>query len=170
MNDTINTSNFWRVQKMVKVQALSVEEQKALTLCIVDEALKLAQEKGVTFEEELNQDIFVNSADISLAEMICKNIDTLHEENYISGDVEIAHEIELDENFNEIESDNIDFAECTFENIELTIKGNTYLNVEVIKKVGKDFCEKSKPLVKLIATTALQSAVDVAVRKAMGVA
>ena len=153
---------------MGTIQALTEKEQKVLTLYIVKVALNLAQEKGTTFEEELNKDIFANSADISLAEMICKNIEVLHEEKYISGNVEIVYEIELDEDFNDIETDNIDFAECIFENIEITIKGNAYLKVDAAKEVGKDFYEKSKPVVGVIAETALKTAVEEVVKKAMG--
>ena len=151
-------------QRMGTAQALTEKEQKVLTLCVVKEVLKLAQEKGITFEEEFIQDIFANRVDSRLAEMICKNIDALHEEKYISGNVEIVNEIELDEDFNETETDSIDFAECTFEKIEITFKGNAYLKVDATKEVGKDFYEKLKPIIGLIATAALQSTVDVGVK------
>ena len=144
-------------------QALTTKEQQILTLFIVEQYIKYAKESGKTFEEVLNKDVFANEASLDFAEMICKNIDSLNKDGYISGTVILEYEIALDDDFEDMDSDNIDFAECTFNNIAITAKGKIYIAVDNVKTLGKEFYEKSKPVIKCIATTALQTAVELTV-------
>lgn len=144
-------------------QALTTKEQQILTLFIVEQCIKYAKESGKTFEEVLNKDVFANEASLDFAEMICKNIDSLNKDGYISGTVILEYEIALDDDFEDMDSDNIDFAECTFNNIAITAKGKIYIAVDNVKTLGKEFYEKSKPVIKCIATTALQTAVELTV-------
>lgn len=144
-------------------QALTTKEQQILTLYIVEQCIKFTKESGKTFEEVLNEDIFANVANIGLAEMVCKNMDSLEKDGYISGTVKLEYEIALDDNFEDMDSENIDFAECTFNDIAITAKGKAYMAVDNVKTLSKDFYEKSKPILKCIATTALQTAVELTV-------
>ena len=141
-------------------QKLTDKEQQVLTLYIVDQCIKYGKENGKTFEAVLNEDVFANVAQTDFAEMICTNIDTMYKAGYISGRVELAHEIEMDLQGNTEELESIDFSMCTFEDISITAKGKALMAVDNVKAFGKEFFEKSKPVVKCIATTALQTAVE----------
>lgn len=144
-------------------QTLTTKEQQILTLFVVEQCIKYAKETGKTFEEVLNEDVFANEASTDFAEMICKNIDSLSKDGYISGTVELEYEIEIDaETFEEEKTDNINFAECTFDNIEINTKGKAYMAVDNLKTLGKDFYKKSIPLLKCIATSSLEKAVECA--------
>lgn len=144
-------------------QALTTKEQQILTLYIVEQCIKFTKESGKTFEEVLNEDVFANAANIDFAEMICRNIASLKKDGYISGTVILEYEIALDDNFEDMDSENIDFAECTFNDIDITVKGKAYMAVDNVKTLSKDFYEKSKSILKCIATTALQTAVELTV-------
>lgn len=129
----------------------------------MEQCIEYAKKSEKTFEEVLNEDVFANKASIDFAEMICKNIDSLNKGGYISGTVELEYEIEIDaETFEDEKTDNIDFAECTFVNIEITTKGKAYMAVDNLKTLGKDFYEKSKPVLKCITTVALETTIEIA--------
>lgn len=143
---------------------LNENEQELLVLCIVDECLNFAKENQKTFEEVLNEDLFPGEASTNFSETVCKTMITLKNKGYINGTVELEYEIEIDpETFEEESTDAIDFAMCTFEDISITLKGKARKGMEGFKDVGKDFLEKSKPVIKCIATTALQTCVESAV-------
>lgn len=96
--------------------------------------------------------------------MVCRTLESLNKQGYISGTVELEFETEIDPNtFDETATDAINFVECTFENIGITVKGNAYMGVDNFKKAGKDLWEKSKPVMKCIGTTALQTLVETAI-------
>lgn len=144
----------------MKVQ-LSQEEQNLFVLELVKDCLEYGKDVNKSFEEVLNEDVFPEQADTEFAEMVCKTIDTLKNQGYISGNVELAYEIELDaETLDETTTDSIDFIECTFENIAITEKGSAYISGDNLKKNGKEFLEKVKPVIQCIATTALQTLVE----------
>lgn len=147
---------------------LSEKEQELLVLCIVKECLRFAKEHNKSFEEVLNEDVFPNQANVEFAEMVCKTIEVLKDKGYINGTVELGYEIELEldadsDTFEEESTDAIDFSLCTFENINISAKGNIRLGTEGFKEVSKGFGKKALPIVKCIATTTLQTCVESAV-------
>lgn len=140
------------------------EQQKLFVLELVKACLEYGKDVQKSFEEVLNEDLFPDAADVAYAEMVCHMLENLNKEGYISGKVELAHEIEIDgDTFKETTTNAINFAESTFENIAITAKGNAYMSGDSLKKVGKDFLEKAKPVIKCIATTALQTLVETAI-------
>lgn len=143
---------------------LNQEQQNLLVLELVKACIEYAKDEQKSFEEVLNEDVFPNQANVEFAEMVCRTLESLNKEGCISGNVELEHEIEMDgDTFEETTTDAIDFAQCTFENIAITAKGNAYLSGDSYKKVGKGFLEKAKDLTKCIATTALQTLVETAI-------
>ena len=145
----------------MNIQNLTEKQQTILFLCMIEECIKYAKENNKSFEEVLNQDVFPNEADTEFAEYICNSIKSLNDKGYINGTVELEYELEIDmDTFDENSTDAIDFAMCTFEDISISLKGKAYLGVENFKEVGEGFIEKAKPVIKCIATTALQTAVE----------
>lgn len=112
----------------------------------------------------MNEDIFPNIANTEYAEMVCRTLESLNRQGYISGSVELEFETEIDpDTFEETATNAIDFAQCTFENIGITVKGNAYIGIDSFKKAGKDLYVKSKPVIKCITTTALQPLLETAI-------
>lgn len=143
---------------------LSEKEQELLVLCIVDECLNFAKENNKSFSEVLNEDLFPSEASTGFAETVCKTMVILKSKGYINGTVELEYEIEIDpETFEEEPTDAIDYAMCTFGDINITLKGKARKGMEGFKGVGKDFLVKAKPVIECIATTALQTCVESAV-------
>ena len=143
---------------------LSEKEQELLVLCIVKECLRFAKEHNKSFEEVFNEDVFPNQANVEFAEMVCKTIEVLKDKGYINGTVELEYEIEIDpDTFEDKSTDAIDFSLCTFENINISAKGNIRLGTEGFKEVSKEFGKKALLIVKSIATTTLQTCVESAV-------
>lgn len=140
------------------------EQQKLFVLELVKACLEYGKDVHKSFEEVLTEDLFPEAANVVYAEMVCHTLEILNKEGCISGNVELEYEIEIDgDTFEETTTDAIYFAECTFENIGITEKGNAYMSNDNFKKAGKDFFEKAKPVIKCIATTALQTLVETAV-------
>jgi len=140
---------------------LTEKEQKLFVLYIVKSCLEYAKDEGIDFEEVLTDILFADKASESFDNMICKGIETLYNEKYISGDVELVYEEECDIDIKEWKNtDSIDVSMCTFENIEITVKGNAYLTTEGFKEVSKDFFEKIKPVMSFIGSVALQTLVE----------
>ena len=148
---------------MGKVQ-LTESEQKLLTLVIVKECINNADEQGELFEDVFKELIFPGDSDYSpaTAEMICKNMEILRNEGYIKGQVELVY-TELDEGLGETKSGDIDFTFSEFRDIQIALKGKTYLEIDGLKNISKDFFEKAKPVVKTLGKTAVQSAVQVSI-------
>ena len=145
---------------MNKVQ-LNEKEQKLFTLCIVKSCLDYATENKIDFEEVLTGYLFPDRASESFDNMVCKGIETLYKEKYISGDIEIVYEEECDiETMEWKNTDNVDVPMCTFENIEITTKGENYLKIDGFKEATKDFLEKAKPVMNKIGTVALETVVE----------
>ncbi len=143
---------------------LNQEQQTLLVLELVKSCLEYGAEAQKSFGEVLNEDVFPNQASVEFAEMVCRTLETLNRQGYISGVVDLEFEPEIDgETFEETATDAIDFAGCTFEDIGITAKGNAYMGMDNFKKVGRDLWEKSKPVIKCIATTALQTLVETAI-------
>lgn len=164
LKDDIINQNTHEEVIMGTIEQLSEKEQQVLTLYIVEQSLKYAGEVGKTFEEVLNEDVFPDIAQVEFAEMICTNIATLKKNGYIDGVVDIAHEIEVDlDSDTDEELESIDFAMCTFENISITEKGKAYMGADNVKTLGESFIPKAKAVIKLIATAALQTTVELAV-------
>ncbi len=147
---------------------LTEKEQDLLVLCIVKECLAYAEKNNKTFEEVLNEDLFPAEANTGFAEMVCKTIEALKDKGCIDGTVVLKYEIKLEldadsDTFEEESTDAIDFSSCTFENINISAKGNIRLGTEGFKEVSKEFGKKALPIVKCIATTTLQTCVESAV-------
>ena len=143
---------------------LTQEQQKLFVLELVKACLEYGKDVQKPFGEVLNEDVFPDQAHVEYAEMVCRTLEILNKEGYISGTVELEFEMEFDlETDDDTATDAIDFAECTFENIGITAKGIAYMGSDGFKKAGKDFFEKAKPIIKSIATTALQTLVETAV-------
>lgn len=143
---------------------LNQEQQNLLVLELVKMCIEYAKDEQKSFEEVLNEDVFPNQANVEFAEMVCRTLETLNRQGYISGMVELEFETEIDpDTFEETATNAIDFEQCTFENIGITAKGNAYMSNDSFKKVGKDFFENVKPVIKCIATTTLQTLVETAV-------
>lgn len=143
---------------------LTEKQQELLVLCITEQCLKFAEDNGKTFEEVLNEDLFPAEANTEFAEFICKNIKALNDKGYISGTVELEYELEINQDtLEEISTDAIDFAMCTFENISISLKGKAQMGVEKFKETGKDFAEKAKPVIKGVTTIILQTMIEQAV-------
>ena len=143
---------------------LNQEQQNLLVLELVKACVEYGREVQKSFEEVLNEDVFPDQADVEFAEMVCRTLDSLNKQGYIRGTVELEFETEIDPNtFDETATDAINFVECTFEDIDITVKGNAYMGVDNFKKAGKDLWEKSKPVMKCIGTTALQTIVETAI-------
>lgn len=140
---------------------LNEKEQKIFTLCVVKACIEYAKENEIDFDEVLTDYLFPDEARESFDNMICKNIETLYNEKYISGDINIEYEEECDMETMEWKSTgNVDVPMCTFENIEITTKGENYLKLDGFKDATKDLLEKAKPVMKIIATTALETLVE----------
>ena len=132
----------------MSIYNLKEKEQILLLLCM-------------TFEEVLNQDVFPSEADTEFAEYICKSIKALNDKGFINGRVELEYEIEIDmDTFDENSTDAIDFAECVFDNISISLKGKAYQSIDNFREVGAEFIEKSKPIIKCIGEAALQTVVE----------
>ena len=147
---------------------LTEKEQELLVLCIVKECIAYAEKNNKTFEEVLNEDLFPAEANTGFAEMVCKTIEALKNKGCIDGTVVLKYEIKLEldadsDTFEEESTDAIDFSSCTFENINISAKGNIRLGTEGFKEVSKEFGKKALPIVKCIATTTLQTCVESAV-------
>ena len=69
--------------------------------------------------------------------------------------------------FEEKKLDSINTAMCTFENIEITKKGKAYMLADNMKNLGKEFIGKTKPMIQMIASTALQASVELALTTAV---
>lgn len=132
---------------------LSQKEQEVIVLEIVDACIQYSEEHSEDFEEVLHQQVFANEAHLGFMEMVCKTIESLHKQGYITGTVELVYEPDTND---------IDFFMTTFENISITPKGRVLLGAETFKGLGKNFMEKSKPVVKCIASTVLATAVETA--------
>ena len=140
---------------------LNEKEQKLFTLCVVKSCLEYAKDNKIDFEEVLTDYLFPDKASEDFDNMICKGIETLYNEKYISGDIEIVYEEECDMKTMEWKNtDNVDVPMCTFENIEITAKGENYLKMDGFKEAAKDFLEKVKHVMKLIGTVAIETLVE----------
>ena len=140
---------------------LTEKEQKLFTLNIIKACLNYAKDNEMDFEEVLTDYLFPDRASEVFDNMICKGIETLYNEKYISGEVELVYEEECDMETMEWKStDNVDVPMCTFENIQITSKGENYLKIDGFKEVSADFLKKVKPFISLIGTVALETLVE----------
>lgn len=140
---------------------LNEKEQKLFTLCIVKSCLEYAKDNEMDFEEVLTDYLFPDKASEDFDNMICKGIETLYNEKYISGDIEIVYEEECDmETMEWKNTDNVDVPMCTFIDVEITAKGENYLKIDGFKETTKDFLEKARPIMKLIGTVAIETLVE----------
>ena len=140
---------------------LNEKEQKLFTLCIVKSCLEYAKDNEMDFEEVLTDYVFPDRASESFDNMVCKGIETLYKEKYISGDIEIVYEQECDMDTMEWKNtDNVDVPMCTFIDVEITAKGENYLKIDGFKETTKDFLEKAKPVMSKIGDVALETLVE----------
>ncbi len=147
---------------------LNQKEQEVLVMEIVDACIKHSKENHMDFAEVLEDLVFVGEADTEFSEMICKTIESLHSQGYINGTVILEYELEFDgETLEESTTDKIDLGMSTFADISISPKGKELIGEKTFKELGKDFFEKAKPVIKCIATTALQTTVDIALRTAL---
>lgn len=147
---------------------LNQKEQEVLVMEIVDACIKYSKENHLDFAEVLEDLVFVGEADTGFSEMVCKTIESLHSQGYINGTVILEYELEFDEEtLEESTTDMIDFGMSTFADISISPKGKELIGEKTFKELGKNFLEKAKPVIKCIATTALQTTVDIALRTAL---
>jgi len=147
---------------------LNQKEQEVLVMEIVDACIKYSKENHMDFAEVLEDLVFVRKTDTGFSEMVCKTIESLHSQGYINGTVELEYELEFDgETLEESTTDKIDFGESRFANISITPKGKELIGEKIFKELSKNFLEKAKPVIKCIATTALERAVETALRTAL---
>ncbi len=147
---------------------LNQKEQEVLVMEIVDACIKHSKENHMDFAEVLEDLVFVGEADTEFSEMVCKTIESLHSQGYINGTVILEYELEFDgETLEESTTDKIDLGMSTFADISITPKGEELIGEKTFKELGKNFLEKAKPVIKCIATTALQTTVDIALRTAL---
>ena len=137
-------------EKIMDTQ-LNEKERELLVLEIVDACIQYSKEHTEDFEEVLHQQVFANEAYIEFMEMVCKTIESLHTKGYIEGTVELAYEPDTED---------IDFFMTSFENINISLKGKEFMSGKTFKEVSENFWEKSKPLVRCIASTVLQTTVE----------
>lgn len=137
------------------------EQQKLFVLSLTKACLEYGGGAGKSFEEVLKEDVFPNEVSEEFEEVVCTTLLALKEQGYISGMVELVYETETDsKTFEVTELDTLDTPMCTFADINITPKGESYLTGDGFKKAGKDFFEKAKPVIKCIALTALQVTVE----------
>ncbi len=147
---------------------LNQKEQEVLVMEIVDACIKHSKENHMDFAEVLEDLVFVGEADTEFSEMVCKTIESLHSQGYINGTVILEYELEFDgETLEESTTDKIDLGMSTFADISISPKGKELIGEKTFKELGKDFLEKAKPVIKCIATTTLQTTVDIALRTAL---
>lgn len=147
---------------------LSQKEQEVLVMEIVDACIKHSKENQMDFAEVLEELVFVGEADTEFSEMVCKTIESLYGQGYINGTVILEYELEFDEEtLEENTTDIIDFGMSTFTDISISPKGKELIGEKIFKEIGKNFLEKAKPVIKCIATTALQATVETAVCTAL---
>lgn len=147
---------------------LNQKEQQVLVMEIVDACIKYSKENHLDFAEVLEDLVFVGEADAEFSEMVCKTIEILHEQGYLNGTVVLEYELEFDgETLEENTTDKIDFGMSTFADISISPKGKELIGDKTFKELGKTFLEKAKPVIKCIATTALQATVETAVCTAL---
>ena len=88
------------------IEQLSEKEQDLLILIMVKEVIAYAEENNKTFEEVLNEDVFPNHASTEFAETVCKGIESLKVKGYITGEIELEYEEEINpETFEETKLD-----------------------------------------------------------------
>lgn len=147
---------------------LSQKEQELLVLEIVDVCIQESEECQQPFEIVLCEKVFEGKASTEFSEMVCKTIKSLHDKGYIAGTVEIVYETEFDEDtLEESPTDAIDLEWSKFENISITTKGRAFMGAETFKGLSKNFMEKATPVIKCIASTALQEAIKTVFRTAL---
>lgn len=143
---------------------LSEKEREVLVMEIVDACIKYSKENHMDFTKVLTEQVFANEADSEFSEMVCKTIETLHNQGYINGTVVLEYELEFDEEtLEENTTDKIDFGMSTFADISISPKGKELIGDKTFKELGKTFLEKAKPVIKCIAEIALQATVETAV-------
>lgn len=149
------------------------EQQKLFVLSLTKACLEYGDGAGKSFEDVLKQDVFPSEASEEFEEAVCTTLLELKKQGYIGGTVKLVYETETDANTFEVtELDTLDTPMCTFADISITPKGESYLTGDGFQKAGKDFFEKAKPVIKCIALTALQVAVETVITaglKASGV-
>ena len=77
------------------IEQLSEKEQDLLILIMVKEVIAYAEENNKTFEEVLNEDVFPNEASTEFSETVCKGIERLKVKGYITGEIELVYEEEI---------------------------------------------------------------------------
>lgn len=143
---------------------LTQVQKNLLVLELVKACMEYGKDVRKSFEDVLNEDVFPEKPYEAYTEMVCRTLETLNRQGYVSGVVELGFETETDpDTFEETATDVINTAECTFGDIGITAKGNAYMCADSFKEAGKDFLEKAKPVIKCIATTALQTLVETAI-------
>ncbi len=130
---------------------LSQKQKELLVLEIVDACIGYSAEHDEAFEEVLHQELFSNNPYAEFMEMVCKTIESLHNKGYITGTVELVYEPDTED---------LDFFMTTFEDISISPKGREFMGEKTFKEIGSGFWEKSKPIIKCIASTVLQTTVE----------
>lgn len=75
----------------------SEKEQEVLVLEIVDACIQYSKEHGETFQQVLEESLFIGKARSDFSEMVCKTMESLHTKGYIEGTVELSYQSDVDQ-------------------------------------------------------------------------
>lgn len=146
---------------MGTIKNLDAKEQKAFTMCVVQECLNYANTNKKSFEDVLVEDLLPGEGNQVFTDMIYRNIKHLVKDGYLAGVVELQSN-----SFEEDAEEDISIELSTVENITITEQGKVYMKSGEFGVIISNAKEKVKPVLKCIATTALEAAVETLV--AMG--
>jgi len=153
------------MSEIKKLSEFSKEEQKALTLFIVQGCLEFRKESGKSLEDIMQEDLFPENASQVFSDMVCYNIKILVDEGILSGDVELVYD-ELEPG--EDASKGISSSFSTFDNISITEKGEAYVKYGDFGVKAVEFKEKAIPFLKNIGNVALEKTVETLVVAFLG--
>lgn len=124
-------------------EKLTKEENTLMGLLLTESLLEYVKspenEEELTFEEVVKKELFVGQASVNWNSEFLYTLVDLKKSGYIDGEIDIAYEVLFDDEFNETETDDIDFANCELNHIKLTDAG-----MELLKSANKSFLDKLK--------------------------
>lgn len=126
---------------------LTQVQKNLLVLELVKACMEYGKDVRKSFEDVLNEDVFPEKPYEAYVKMVCRTLETLNRQSHVSGVVELEFETEIDpDTFEKTATDVIDTTECTFEDIEITAKGNSYMSSDSFKEAGKISLKRQSPL------------------------
>lgn len=144
------------MREVTNITSLNQDEQKALTMLVVQACLEFGKENNKSFEDVMQEDLFPEKASQAFSDAICYNIKLLKEEGLLSGDVNLEYDnLEVGEDA----SKGINSAFSTFDDISITEKGSVYIKYGYGGIKAVELKEKAMPFLKQIGNIALQTVV-----------